>query len=64
MPKKKSVKKTSKRLATIAGKYAAMDDAEMLAERLANRKKFYANVRALAASVLVQYESEKKKVTK
>lgn len=54
-------KKTSARVAKLAGKYAAMTGMEMHDERLEiGWPKFCANVRALAASVLSQTESKTK----
>lgn len=57
-------KVTSARLSKLAGKYAAMSDAEMLGEADFTRpqwRKFCANVRALAASVLSQTEKAEPK---
>lgn len=53
-------KKTSKRLAKIAGKFLNMDAVEFI-EHFLNFDAFHNEVLALSASVLSQYESEKKK---
>lgn len=57
---KKPAKVSSKRLATLAGKYAALEDDVMATVMSVDVGRFFQHVRALAASVLSQTEPVKK----